>query len=157
MCVPVASNAWLIFTEGNIIRLLWISSSIINMKSCKTVSYPAGLWYISPSLHLMLYFTDFQVIFCILHSNAQNSLSLSPKWRFIRFHERWLFEGRMLTQLFTNDGCDSSFIQGLTSGRCYRCKMDVNRTRAEVADKIWREFPQYHSINPGLSSKTLRT
>ena len=34
-----------------------------------------------------------------------------------RFHERWLFEGRMSSLLFTDDGCYSSFIQGLTSGR----------------------------------------
>ena len=43
----------------------------------------------------------------------KNALQERVQSGFLRFHERWKFARRMLSQLFTTDSLDRPFIQGL--------------------------------------------
>lgn len=90
----------------------------INMKTLGTVSYAASLRSVIPSVHERLFLSIFKRTFESWKKCRESRSSRRHQWkRARRFHERWLFEGRMSSLLFTDDGCYSSFIQRLTSGR----------------------------------------
>lgn len=90
----------------------------INMKTLGTVSYAAFLRSVIPSVHERLFLSIFKRTFESWKKSRESRSSRRHQWkRARRFHERWLFEGRMSSLLFTDDGCYSSFIRRLTSGR----------------------------------------
>ena len=83
----------------------------INMKTLRTVSYAAFLRSVIPIVHERLFLLIFKRTFESWKKSRESRSSRRHQWkRARRFHERWLFEGRMSSLLFTDDGCYSSFI-----------------------------------------------
>lgn len=86
------------------------------LRSFKTVCCCVRLSCVFRAWHPMLYFTVYQAAFLNFTKPSWSVCSLAriqSEWRCLRFHERWKFEERMLTQLFTADSFDGYSIQAL--------------------------------------------